>query len=184
LAADAESEAIRKKAEAEAEAERMRAEGAKAKAMVPVEVKRAEVAIDRDRIESVVKAELEAREKHGKVAQEFEIAKLRIEAEKEVRVALAGAQASLFSKMEANLYGTPADVERIMSSLLSGQRVATAIDGFAEAIDPRTLQAVSSVAEAVVDRLSKKAEPAAPLEPVAQVEPYSEPAEDLDLAGE
>ena len=108
-----------------------------------------------------------------------EIAKLRIEAEKEVKVAIAGAQASLFSKMEANLYGTPQDVERIMTSLVSGQRVATAIDGFAEAINPQTLHTVSSVAEAVIERLSKKA-----AEPAPATEPYLEPGEELDLAGE
>ncbi|MGE3635661.1 MAG: flotillin family protein, partial [Sandaracinaceae bacterium] len=139
LSADAESTAIRKKASAEAEAERQRAEGLKAKAMVPIEVERMRVALDRDRVETVVKPELEAREKHGKVAQDFEIAKLRIAAEKEIQVAVAEAQAKLFTKMEANLYGTAEDVTKIVSSLTQGQRAATAIHGFLEAADPTTL---------------------------------------------
>jgi hypothetical protein len=40
----------------------------RALAMVPVEVERAELEIERDRVENVVRRELEAREKHGRVA--------------------------------------------------------------------------------------------------------------------
>ncbi len=158
LAADAESQAIRKRADADAEAERMRAEGAKARAMVPVEVKRAEVAIERDRIESVVKAELEARERHGKIAQEFELAKLRVEAEREVRIAFANAQASLFTKMQATLYGSPDDVTRMTSSLIAGQRVAAAIGGFLDNADPRAVDMVGGLAEGMRDVSSAIAE--------------------------
>jgi flotillin len=184
LAADAEAEAIRKRAEAESEAERLLAEGTKAKAMVPVEVARAEVATERERIESVVKAELEARERHGKVAQEYEIARLRVEAEREVRIAFANAQASLFTKMQANLYGTPEDVMRMSSSLLSGQRVAAAIGGFLQSADPRAVEAlgglagsVGEIANAVAQRIGGNG--------IAH-EPPAEPApeEALDLAGE
>lgn len=153
LSADAESTAIRKKAGAEAEAERQRAEGMKAKAMVPVEVQKAQLALERDRVETVVKPELEAREKHGQVAQEFELSKLRIEAEKEVRIALANAHASLFTKMEANLYGTPEDVTRILGSLTKGQALATGIGGFVEAADGATLAGITSIADAIVTRL-------------------------------
>lgn len=130
LAADAEAEATRKRADADAEAERMRASGEKARAMIPIEVRRAEVEVERDRIDTVVRRELEAREQHGRVAQEFELAKLRIEAEKEVRVAVASAQASLFTKMTANLYGTTDDVARIAESLLRGQTTAEVVNGF------------------------------------------------------
>ncbi|MEZ4221912.1 MAG: SPFH domain-containing protein [Polyangiaceae bacterium] len=160
-AADAEAEAIRKRAQADAEAEQARAAGERARAMVPVDVRKAELAVEKDRIQNVVKAELEAREKHGKVAQEFEIAKLRVEAEKEVRIATAHAQASLFTKMQANLYGTTADVEKLMTSLLAGQRVATTLGGFFDTADDKTLGAalglmdsVQGIATAARDRLA------------------------------
>ena len=145
-AADAEAEAIRKKAEAEAEAERQRALGEKAKAMVPVEVQRAQVDVDRDRVETVIKPELEAREKHGAVAQEFEIAKLRVAADKEVQVAFAEASAKLFSKLEATLYGTADDMTRIMESVVKGQRFAKTLEGFTDAADPETLGMLRSLA--------------------------------------
>jgi uncharacterized membrane protein YqiK len=163
LAADAAAEAIRKKAAAEADAERQRAEGAKAKAMVPIEVDRARLEIDRDRVETVVKRELEAREKHGKVAQDFEVAKLKIEAEREIRIAIADASAKLFQKLEANLYGTPEDAQKILESMVRGQSVARTVGGFFEAADGNTKEVMAGIAGgmqqlagAVADRVADK----------------------------
>jgi flotillin len=175
VAASAEASALRTKAEAEAEAEERRAQGERARAMVPVDVERARVAVERDRVESVVKAELEAREQHGKVAQEFEIAKLRVEAEREVRVAIAHASATLFTKVQANLYGTPADVARIADSFLKGQGVAAAANGFFEVASSATDgalgklgQSASELAAALSSRF------ASPIIPEAAVSPAPE----------
>ena len=158
-AATAEAEALRTHALAEAEAEERRAHGERARAMVPVEVERAKVAIERDRVDNVVKPELEAREQHGKVAQEFELAKLRVQAEREVRVAVAQASATLFSKVQANLYGTPADVARISESFLKGQSAAAAANGFfalaSDATDG-TLSKLGQSAETLLSALSSR----------------------------
>ncbi len=148
-AADAEAEAVRKRAGAAADAEQQHALGVRATAMVPVDVERARLELDRERIEMVVKAELEAREKHGRVAQDFELEKLRIEAEKAVRVAVANAQASLFAKMTATLYGTPEDVRKIMGSLVQGQTFAKGLHGFFEGADEPTRAVVGSLAAGV-----------------------------------
>jgi uncharacterized membrane protein YqiK len=149
LAADAEAEAIRKRAEAQADAEQQKALGQRAIAMVPVEVKRAEIELERDRVENVVKRELEAREQHGRVAQEFELSKLRIEAEREVRVAFASAQATLFTKMTANLYGTTADVEKLMRSFVDGQSVANTLNGFVANVDQPAKDVLQKLGEGV-----------------------------------
>ncbi|MBO6936382.1 MAG: hypothetical protein JJ863_15530 [Deltaproteobacteria bacterium] len=180
LSADAEAEAIRKKAEAEAEAERQKALGDKAKAMVPVEVQRAQVDVDRDRVETVVKPELEAREKHGKVAQEFEIEKLRVAADKEVQVAFAEASATLFSKLEATLYGTADDVTRIMESVVRGQRVAKTLEGFVDAADPQTLTALRALAGKALGGIGKVSEKGAALI-ASDAEPVEE---DITVADE
>jgi uncharacterized membrane protein YqiK len=132
LAADAEAEAVLKKATAETDADKMRAGAEKVRAMVPVDVRRAEVEVERDRVETVVKPELEAREKHGKVAQDFEIAKMQVIAEKEVRIAFATAQATVFSRMEAKFYGSPADAAKMLASFTGGQSLATTVEGLAE----------------------------------------------------
>jgi len=149
LAADAEAEAIRKRAGAQADAEQQKALGQRALAMVPIEVKRAELEVERERVENVVKRELEAREKHGRVAQEFELAKLRVEAEREVRIAVAHAQATLFTKMTANLYGTTADVEKLMSSFVNGQSAANALNGFLANVDQPAKEVLQSLGEGV-----------------------------------
>jgi len=145
LAADAAAEAVRKQAEAEADAERMRAAGERAKAMVPVEVQSKQVEVDRERIETVVKPELEAREQHGKVAQDFEIAKLRVAAEKAVRIAMAEASSKLFEKMEAHLYGSPEEVTKILDSVVRGQSVAKTISGFLDSADDQTKGALGAL---------------------------------------
>ena len=102
---------------------------------------------------------------------------------------MAGAQASLFSKMQANLYGSPDDVTRILSSLVSGQSVATALGGFLDAADPRALEALGGVAsgakdiaKAVAERIAERREPEG-----SEPESYLDRGErdlDLDLAGE
>jgi len=143
--ADAEAEATRKKAEAEAAAEQARAAGEMARAMVPVEVRKAEVAVERERVDTVIKPELEAREKHGKVAQDFEIAKLQVSAEKEVRIATAQAQATMFSRIDARLYGTPDDVNKMIQSFTGGQEWATKVEGLLERLDPSVRGQVADV---------------------------------------
>jgi flotillin len=158
LAADAEAEAVQKRATANAEAEKQRALGQRALAMVPVEVKRAEVELERDRVENVITRELEAREKHGRVAQEFELSKLRIEAEKEVRIATANAQASLFTRVSANLYGTTEDVQKLMGALVNGQTAATTLSGFLSHSDDATKAVLASVGKGVAELASSAAE--------------------------
>ncbi len=174
-AADAHASALRKKAEAESEAEQRRAEGERARAMVPVEVERAKVAVERDRVENVVKPELEARESHGKVAQEFELAKLRIEAEREIRIAVASASATLFQKVEANLYGTPADVAKMSEAFLKGQNAAATANGFFEVASGDANAAVGKVGASAQELLSALASRlGGPLIPAGVVTPVQE----------
>jgi flotillin len=154
IAAAADAQALCTRAVAEAEAEERRAQGERARLMVPVEVERGRVAVERERVDNVVKPELEARELHGKVAQEFELQKLRIEAEREVRVAIAQASATLFTKVSANLYGTPEDVARISQAFLNGQSAALTANGFFEAASHDTDGALGRVGKSAEELLS------------------------------
>jgi flotillin len=169
-AADAEAEAVRKGAEAAAEAEKQRAAGEMAKAMVPIEVKKAEVAVERERVETVIKPELEAREKHGKVAQDFEIAKLQVSAEKEVRIAMAQAQATMFQRIDAKLYGTPEQVNEMIRSFGSGQKFATQVEGLLENLSDGTKEQVVSVARQLTEAATAALAPEAPTATVVRKE--------------
>jgi flotillin len=154
IAASADASALCTRAQAEAEAEERRAQGDRARLMVPVEVERGRVAVERERVESVIKPELEAREQHGTVAQEFELQKLRIVAEREVRVAIAQASATLFTKVQANLYGTPEDVARIGDAFLNGQKAALTANGFFEASSPATNGALGRLGQSAEELLA------------------------------
>jgi uncharacterized membrane protein YqiK len=146
LAADAEAEAVRKRAEAEADAAKARAAGERAVAMVPVDVERERVGVEQRRIEEVLQKELEARDAHGKAAQEFELAQLRITKEAEVRIEAARATATLLGQVKANVYGTPADVARMTDTFMRGMGVATAVEGFLEGAGPVTAATAATAA--------------------------------------
>lgn len=160
LAADADAEAVTKKAEADANAYRAKAtaesdalkskaDGDRAIALVPVEVDRERVKIEQDRIEKVVKPELEAREKSGKVAQEFEIEKLKVEADKFVRIESAKAMAEIGTKITMTLYGTPESATAMLNSLMTGQKSAELINAFTENLDPGIKTTIGEVVDGV-----------------------------------
>jgi flotillin len=153
LSADAEAEAIRKQAEAEADAARARASGDRAIAMVPVDVERERVGVERQRVEDVLERELQAREAHGKAAQDFTLAQLRITKEAEIRIEAARATATLLGQVKANVYGTPEDVARMTETFMRGMGVSSAIEGFLEGAGPQTASAVTSVATSLTGAL-------------------------------
>ncbi len=125
------------------------AEGQLAIAMVPVDVQARQVEIDKARVETVLKPELEAREKSGKVAQEFEIAKIRIEAERETRIESAKVMATIYNKITANVYGTPEDVARMGQAFSKGMGMANMASGFMDGANnnPDLVIALQKVAE-------------------------------------
>lgn len=161
-AADADAEATTKKAEAEAAAHRAKADaeasaleskarGEKALQMVPVEVKRGEVEVEKSKVEveqrrvEVLQQELEARERHGKVAQEFEIAKLRIDAEARVRIAASGAMADLMGSVKAQVFGTAEDVAKMTGQYMRGMGLANIAEGFLSTAGPETSAGVEQI---------------------------------------
>jgi hypothetical protein len=76
---------------------------------------------------------------------------LRIEAEREVRIASANASATLFTKVSANLYGTPEDVAKLNEAFLRGQRVASSAGGFFQVADQNTLETLAAARTSVGD---------------------------------
>lgn len=167
--ADAEAEALRKKADAEATAQKLSAEGNKAVAvaeaegkkaidMVPIEVKAREVEVEKRRVEDVLKPELEARSTFGKAAQDFELAKFRIEKEAEVRIAAANATVNLYNKIEAKIFGTPEDAAKMAKSFRNGMGIAETIDGFMEADNSSIASLAKTVAGTLESALLSKNE--------------------------
>jgi flotillin len=152
-AADADAEATRKKAEADKDAEIARAEGEKARAMVPIEVKKAELAIEKSRIEEVVKPELEARDAHGQSAQEFELAKLYIEEHAKVEIERAKASVEIYRKVEVQAFTTLEQMAAVQQQVVRGHGLAGMINGFRENLDvdsaSEAVGAIKSIIEAI-----------------------------------
>lgn len=156
-AVEAEAEAITKKAQAEAAAAEARARGEQASAMVPVLVKQAEVDIEAKRV-GVLQQELEARATHGAAAQNFELAKLRITKEAEIRIEGARAAATFGGKIEATVVGTPEDVARLNDRFLHGMGIARTFNGFFEGADTQTLDSVTGIGQEVANFLRSTAQ--------------------------
>ena len=140
-AADADATATTKKAEAESKAAELKATGDRAIMMVPVDVKKAEVDVEQKRVD-VLKQELEARAEHGQVAQDFEIAKLRIVKEAEIRIAAAGSMAELMGSVKAQVFGTPKDVADMTNRFMQGMGIANMAEGFLSGAGPETTAGV------------------------------------------
>jgi flotillin len=145
-AADAEAEAVTKKATAEAAAKKALADGDKALQMVPVEVAKEQVSVKQREVE-VLQQELEARAKHGGAAQQFEIEKLRLVKEAEIRIAGAQAMATIGGKIEAQVVGTPEDVAKMTDAYMRGMGVARTINGFLSSADDQTLAGIEGISQ-------------------------------------
>jgi hypothetical protein len=145
-AADAEAEAVTKKAQAEASAKKAHAEGDKALSMVPVEVAKEQVGVRQREVE-VLQQELKARAEHGSAAQQFEIEKLRITKEAEIRIAGAHAMATFGGKIEAQVVGTPEDVAKMTQAYMRGMGVSRSIEGFLAGTSPETLEGLEGLGQ-------------------------------------
>jgi flotillin len=155
-AADAEAEAVTKKAQAEAFARKALAEGDKAIQMVPIEVAKEQVGVRQREVE-VLQQELEARAQHGSAAQQFEIEKLRITKEAEIRIAGANAMATFGGKIEATVVGTPEDVSRMTQSYMRGMGVARTIDGFLAGSSDDMLQGLDGLGRSLASIVTEAA---------------------------
>jgi uncharacterized membrane protein YqiK len=157
-AADAEAEAVTKKAMAEAAAKRAHADGDKALQMVPVEVAKEQVGVKQREVE-VLQQELQARAEHGAAAQQFELEKLRITKEAEIRIAGAQAMATFGGKIEANVVGTPEDVAKMTQSYMRGMGVGRVLDGFAAGSTESALDAIDGIGQRLAALVAQVARP-------------------------
>ncbi len=171
-ASEADALAITTKADADSSAAKKRAEGLQAEQMVPITVKKAEVDVEQRRVE-VLQNELEAREKHGSAAQEFELAKLRVSKEAEVRIESARATATLVSKITGTVVGTHEDVANLLGALKNGMGIANNAEGFLDAAGPQTqaaamtaLSTLTGLVQGLSQRLGGTAVPPASDKPV------------------
>src|SRR5439155_25917248 len=134
--AEAEQEAATKQAaaklqlaEAESQSRKLVAAGEAAQQMVPVQVDRERVNIKQAEVAVEAQA-LENRQKFAEAGIELEIRRLRINADKEVQIAMAEAIGMALSSSKMTLFGSPEMASTMLQSMAKGMGVRTMIEGF------------------------------------------------------
>lgn len=126
--AEMEAQARVQTAEAEAKAKEMIAQGDQAIKLVDVTVAREQVGVEQARVEVERKA-LENRQTFDRAAIEFETMKLRIEADREVQIALAAALGQFVSRGNFNVYGDPTTMSQMFTQYAQGMGFSNKLDG-------------------------------------------------------
>ncbi|MBI3911966.1 MAG: hypothetical protein HY320_13675 [Armatimonadetes bacterium] len=157
-AADLEAQAQLRLADAEAKAKEMVAQGEQAQRMVEVNVEREKVNVEQARVD-VERRALENRQTFDRAAIEFETAKLRIEADKEVQMAVAQALGQFMARGNYNVYGDPTTMAAMFQQFTRGMRFSTQTNGFLATLpEPlrELLSHLGSNAEEIVRELAAR----------------------------
>jgi hypothetical protein len=104
------------------------AKGERAQRLVEVNVEREKVNVEQARVEVERKA-LENRQTFDRAALEFETTKLRIEADKDVQMALAQALGQFMSRGNYNIYGDPTTMSQMFNQYAQGMGFSQKVDG-------------------------------------------------------
>jgi hypothetical protein len=93
-----------------------------------VNVERERVNVEEARVE-VERRALENRQTFDRAAIEFETTKLRIEADKDVQMAMAAALGQFMSKGNYNIYGDPTTMSQMFTQYAQGMGFSNKVDG-------------------------------------------------------
>jgi len=138
--AELEAQARLRLAEADARAKEMVARGEQAQRLVEVNVERERVEVEKARVE-VERQSLENRQTYDRAAIEFETSKLRIEADKDVQMAMAEALGQFMSRGNYNIYGDPTTMSQMFNQYAQGMGFSQKVDGLLRTL-PGPLQDV------------------------------------------
>ena len=144
-----------KLAEGDAAAASKKAEGDTAVKMVDVNVEKQRVAVESARVE-VERVSLSNRSEFEDAALKFELEKLRIQADKEVRIAAAQAMANMFAKAQMTIFGDPNTMASMSTQFMKAAGYGAAAEGLMKTLPPEAKDLLSNLGEAVVDGMKAK----------------------------
>lgn len=136
--AELDAQARLRLADADAKAKELVAHGDQAQRMVEVNVERERVNVEQARVDVERKA-LENRQTFDRAAIEFETTKLRIEADKDVQMAMAAALGQFMSRGNYNIYGDPTTMSAMFTQYAQGMGFSNKLDGMLDTL-PAPLQ--------------------------------------------
>jgi hypothetical protein len=143
-------------AEGDAQAAVKRAEGEKALKMVDITVERERVNVEQARVE-VERQSLANKSEFEEAALKFELDKLRIDADKEVRIQAAQAMGNMFAKAQMQIFADPDTMARMSTQFMRAASLGAAADGLMKSIPPGSQEVLGKLASAVASQLSPKA---------------------------
>ncbi len=135
-AADMQYEAKLRLAEGEAQGNIRRAEGEKALKMVDVTVEREKVDVQQARV-AVERQDLANKQEFETAGLKFELEKLRIDAEREVRIQAAVAMGKMLSQAQMQIFGDPDTMARMTRQFMNAASYGAATDGLMKSLPPQ-----------------------------------------------
>jgi flotillin len=127
-AAEMQYEAKLRVADADAQAAVKRAEGDRAAKMVDVGVERERVNVEQAKVD-VERLSLSNKQEFEAAALNFELEKLRINMERDVRIAAAQAMAGMFAKAQMQIFGDPTTMAAMSQQFMRAASLGNAADG-------------------------------------------------------
>jgi hypothetical protein len=130
--------------------------------MVDVTIGREQVGVEQARVE-VERQSLSNKQEFEGAALQFELEKLRIAADREVRIAAAQAMGNMLGKAQMQIFGDPATMAAMAQQFMRAAGLGLATDGLMKTMPVQGQELLSKVATAVAAQLQPKAaEPPAP----------------------
>jgi flotillin len=144
-------------AEADSQGSIKRSEGDQAIKMVDVSVERERVNVEQARVE-VERQSLSNKQEFEDAALKFELEKLRINADREVRIAAAQAMGNMLAKAQMQVFGDPETMARMANQFMRAASIGAAADGLLKTLPPQGHELLNKITSAVVSQLNPKTE--------------------------
>ncbi len=135
-AADLQYEAKLRLAEGDSQSSIKRSEGEKALKMVDVTVEREKVNVEQARVE-VERKSLSNKQEFEQAALKFELEKLRINADREVRIQAAQAMSTMLAGAKMQIFGDPETLAKMSQRFIHAASYGNAADGFLSNLSPQ-----------------------------------------------
>jgi uncharacterized membrane protein YqiK len=155
--AEAQYQAKLRLAEAGAQAQTKQAEGDRAVKMVDVTIGRELVSVEQARVE-VERQSLANKQEFEGAALQFELEKLRIAAEKEVRIAAAQAMGAMLAKAQMQIFGDPTTMATMAQQFMAAAGLGVATEGLLKTMPAQGQEILRKVVGAVASSFQPKAD--------------------------
>jgi uncharacterized membrane protein YqiK len=160
-AAEMQYEARLRLAEADAQSAAKRADGERAVKMVDVNVERERVNVESAKVE-VERTSLANRSEFEDAALKFELEKLRIEADKQVRIAAAQALSGMLAGANMQIFADPETMARMSENFMRAASLGNSVDGLLRTMPPQGQELLTKLASSVTNALKPADVPGGP----------------------